>query len=126
MSITKSGVGLLKLHGDLHHPKRLVATEEDYDKFLNSYPMLATFLANLLITRTAFFIGYSVDDSDFRQVWQLIKERLGDLRRKAYTVKVDCPAHEKLRYERRGVKVIDIPSNGLNYTTILENVFFSA
>ncbi|RZK35674.1 MAG: SIR2 family protein [Hymenobacter sp.] len=63
----KAGVSLLKLHGDLHHPKRLVATEEDYDKFLNNYPMLATFLANLLITRTALFIGYSLDDADFRQ-----------------------------------------------------------
>jgi hypothetical protein len=119
----KAGVSLLKLHGDLHHPKRLVATEEDYDKFLSNYPMLATFLANLLITRTAFFIGYSVDDTDFRQVWQLIKDRLGDLRRKAYTIKVNCSSQEKLRYERRGVRVIDIPGNPAEYSTILEDVF---
>src|SRR5919108_5046963 len=44
---------LLKLHGDLHHPTRLVLTEEDYDSFLDRFPLLATYLANLLITRTA-------------------------------------------------------------------------
>ncbi len=35
---------LLKLHGDLHHPERLIATEADYDGFLAKYPLLATYL----------------------------------------------------------------------------------
>src|SRR5665811_2456382 len=47
-----SATSLLKLHGDVHHPARLVLTEEDYDGFLDKYPLLATYLANLLITRT--------------------------------------------------------------------------
>src|SRR5205807_274375 len=54
-----AGTLLLKFHGDLHHPGRLVATEEDYDAFLDRYPLLATFISNLLITRTAVLIGYS-------------------------------------------------------------------
>jgi hypothetical protein len=111
------------LHGDLHHPKRLVATEEDYDGFLNKYPMLATYVANLLISRTPFFIGYSLDDSDFRQIWQLIKERLGSLRRQAYVIKVNCSSHEKARFERRGVKVINIKGNPSDYSVILKEVF---
>lgn len=116
-------VQLLKLHGDLHHPNRLVATEEDYDSFLAKYPMLSTYLANLLISRTPFFIGYSLDDTDFRQIWQLIKDRLGSLRRQAYVLKVACSSHEKARFERRGVKVIDIKGNPSDYPTILEEVF---
>lgn len=116
-------VQLLKLHGDLHHPNRLVATEEDYDSFLSSYPMLSTYLANLLISRTPFFIGYSLDDTDFRQIWQLIKDRLGSLRRQAYVLKISCSTHEKARFERRGVKVIDIKGNPSDYPIILEEVF---
>ena len=50
-----SSIALLKLHGDLNHPKRLIITEEDYGKFLERYPVIATYLANLLITRTAVF-----------------------------------------------------------------------
>ena len=59
LSIDGQGAGtlLLKLHGDLNHPKRLIATEDDYDSFLIRYPLLATYLANQLITKTAVFVG---------------------------------------------------------------------
>lgn len=125
LSIANSSeiITLLKIHGDLHHPNKLVVTEEDYDRFLAKNPMLATFLANLLITRTPLFIGYSLDDTDFRQIWQLIKDRLGSLRRQAYVLKIDCSPHEKARYERRGVKVINIKGNPSDYPQILEDVF---
>jgi len=123
ISINTDNVILLKLHGDLHHPNRLVATEEDYDAFLSRYPMLATYLANLLISRTPFFIGYSLDDTDFRQIWQLIKDRLGSLRRQAYVLKVDCSSHEKARFERRGVKVINIKGKASDYPIILKEIF---
>ena len=116
-------VKLLKLHGDLHHPTRLVATEKDYDVFLDNNPLLATYLANLLIAKTAFFIGYSLDDPDFRQIWQVIGERLGNLRRYAYTIAVSAPAHSVARFERRGVKVINIPGDSKNYSEILKDVF---
>jgi hypothetical protein len=85
--------------------------------------MLATYLANLLITRTPLFIGYSLDDTDFRQVWQVIKDRLGNLRRQAYVLKIDCSPHEKARFERRGVKVINIIGNPAEYPKILEELF---
>lgn len=125
LSIANSSevITLLKIHGDLHHPNKLVVTEEDYDRFLGNNPMLATFLANLLITRTPLFIGYSLDDTDFRQIWQLIKDRLGSLRRQAYVLKIDVSPHEKARYERRGVKVINIKGNPSDYPQILDDVF---
>lgn len=121
---SQAGVRLLKLHGDLHHPNRLVVTEEDYDAFLTSLPLLATHLSSLLIDHTAFFIGYSLDDPDFRQIWQVVKERLGALRRPAYVLQVGAPAHTVARYERRGVKVINLPKTpGRSYGEILEIVF---
>ena len=52
-----AGTLLLKLHGDLRHPSRLVVGEEDYDGFLAKYPLIATYLANQLITKTAVFVG---------------------------------------------------------------------
>jgi len=110
---------LLKLHGDVHHPARLVLTEEDYDGFLDKYPLLATYLANLLITRTAVLIGYSLDDPDFRQVWQVVGERLGKARRLAYAVMVDAKGTEVARFARRGVKVISLPGSRAKYSQIL-------
>ena len=88
INTNRNSVKLLKLHGDLNHPERLVATEEDYDLFIDNYPLIATFLANLLITKTPLFIGYSIDDPDFRQIWKIIVDRLGRSARPAYTIKL--------------------------------------
>lgn len=120
----QAGVRLLKLHGDLHHPNRLVVTEEDYDAFLANLPLLATHLASLLIDHTAFFVGYSLDDPDFRQIWQVVKERLGALRRPAYVLQVGAAPNLVARYERRGVKVVNLPRTpSKSYGDILETVF---
>lgn len=120
----QAGVRLLKLHGDLHHPNRLVVTEEDYDSFLNALPLLATHLSSLLIDHTALFIGYSLDDPDFRQIWQLVKDRLGALRRPAYVLQVGAASHVVARYERRGVKVINLPKlPNRTYAETLELAF---
>ena len=117
-------ISLLKIHGDLHHPKRLIATEEDYDSFLTNYPLLATYIANILISKTSFFIGYSLDDPDFRLIWQLIKNRLGKMRRQAYVLTVGASKQNILKYERRGVKVINFPSSSSkSYSTVLEEIF---
>jgi len=115
VNLKEAGVALLKLHGDLHHPSRLVATETDYDRFLSRYPLLSTFLANLLITRNAVLFGYSLDDPDFRQVWQVVGERLGRSRRIAYAITVGSKSTDVSRFERRGVKVINLSGSKSRY-----------
>lgn len=123
ISINDNAVTLLKIHGDLHHPNKLVATEEDYDLFIERNPLLATFLANQLITKTPLFIGYSIDDPDFRQVFKIVNERLGNSRRPAYTIKLNASHHEIAKFERRGVKVINIIDKKLNYGKLFEILF---
>lgn len=118
-----AGTQLLKLHGDLRHPSRLVVTEADYDGFLSRFPLLATYLSNQLITKTAVFIGYSLEDPDFRQIWHVVTQRLGRTRRQAYAILVDARPADITRYERRGVKVIKLPGNREQYGNILAYTF---
>jgi hypothetical protein len=123
IGIRETSLTLLKLHGDLHHPQRLVVTEEDYDRFLETYPLLSTYLANLLISRTALLVGYSLDDPDLRQVWQIIGDRLGKLRRQAYCLMVDASPTDIARFARRGVKVINLAGTKSKYGQILAAAF---
>src|SRR5262249_31421665 len=58
----EKAVRLLKFHGDLHHPSQLITTEDDYDTFITNHPLISTYISNLLISKTALFIGYSLDD----------------------------------------------------------------
>lgn len=116
-------IAVLKLHGDLHHPNRLIITEEDYDTFLHKYPLLSTYISYLLMSRTPLFIGYSLDDPDFRQLWQIIGNRLGQLRRRGYVILVNPSKLDQAKYERRGIKIVGIPGNKKDYGTILNNLF---
>ena len=123
INVSSAGTKLLKLHGDLNHPKRLVATEADYDGFLVSYPLMATYLANQLISKTALFVGYSLDDPDFRQVWRAVTDRLGRTRRAAYSIGVNVGASDVMRFQRRGVKVISLPGPKDGYGEVLAQAF---
>ncbi|MEI9425146.1 SIR2 family protein [Mesorhizobium sp. Cs1299R1N1] len=123
INIGAAGILLLKLHGDIRHPKRLVVTEADYDGFLTNYPLIATYLANQLITKTAVFIGYSLDDPDFRQIWHVVASRLGKTRRMAYAVVVNARPGDIARFERRGVKVINLPGTRDRYGQVLAEAF---
>lgn len=123
LTVRGPAVRLVKIHGDLNHPDRLVAVERDYDGILQAQPLMATYLASSLVHRTAFFVGYSLDDPDFRQIWQILAERLGGLRRPAYTVSVNPTKQAAARYERRGIKLIHLPGKAKDYPQILEQLF---
>ncbi|WP_350458536.1 SIR2 family protein [Acinetobacter pittii] len=102
-----------------------MATEEDYDSFLKRFPMIATFITNLFISKTVLFIGYSVDDNDIRQIFQMIKDRLGNLKRRAYTIRINSSIQEINRFSRRGINVINIPIHEANkdYNQIFSDIF---
>ncbi len=123
INVGATGTLLLKLHGDLRHPKRLVVSEADYDGFLANYPLIATYLANQLITKTAVFVGYSLDDPDFRQIWHVVANRLGKTRRMAYAILVNGKPGDLARFERRGVKVVNLPGTREKYGEILAEAF---
>lgn len=123
LSSSKAWISLIKLHGDLDHPERLIVTEDDYDTFIDKYPILATYLANLLITRTPLFIGYSLEDPDFRQIWQVIGNRLGKMRRTAYVLTAGKNPSKEARYERRGVKAVNLTEDHEKYEAVLIRFF---
>lgn len=115
---------LIKMHGDLHHPSLMVVTEEDYDTFRDNREDMFLAVANLLICHSVLFVGYSIDDPDFRQVWKLVDKHLKGLRRPSYALLVGATADEADTYRRRGVKVvISLPGPQKYYGKILSEVF---
>lgn len=116
---------LIKFHGDLNNPKKLVVTEDDYDTYVDQNRLMATYVSNLLITKTPVFIGYSIDDFDFRQLWRIVIDRLGKYRRQAYAIVVDASANELAKFRRRGVTVITLPGNKKQYDDVLADFFES-
>lgn len=114
---------LIKLHGDFNHPEKMVITEYDYDTYIDRNKILSTYISNLFITRTLHFVGYSFDDSDIRTLWQTICSRLGRLNTLAYVVLVNATPIEIARFERRNIKVINLPGKSSAYSDILNDFF---
>ena len=114
---------IVKLHGDFNHPERMVITERDFDVYLDKNPIFATYIANLFITNTMLLIGYSLDDNDFRCLWQIINSRLGNLSQPAYCLTVGASPESIAKYKRRNIRVINLNGSKENYKTILCDFF---
>ena len=104
-----SGPRIIKMHGDVHHPDRMVLTEDDYDSFLIANPIMATMVTALLVEYTPVLIGYSLDDPDTRQLLSLMRSRLGRMARTLWCIQVDANPNTIARFARRGVKVVNLP-----------------
>lgn len=115
---------ILKMHGDLHHPSLMVITEDDYDQFSKQRESMFQEVAYLLSHHSVLFIGYSIDDPDFRQIWSLVKAYFGEYRRPAYALLVDPSEDQVETYKRRGVtRAISLPMGNMTYGEVLAETF---
>ncbi|HST59983.1 MAG TPA: SIR2 family protein [Longimicrobium sp.] len=117
-------VSIVKMHGDLRHEEHIIVTSDDYESYLEHYPIIATHLSALLITRTAFFIGYSLTDPDFRNIRDVVRSRLGKFERMAYVITFDATDEEiENRLDDR-IHVISLSTeSGLSRDMLLANFF---
>jgi SIR2-like domain len=59
---------LLKMHGCVHHPEDIVLRREDFLRYGGTRAALRGIVQTLLITRTMLFVGFSLEDPNFLQV----------------------------------------------------------
>jgi len=103
---------IVKLHGDLRHEEHIIVTQRDYDEFLKRYPVVATHLSAMLITRTPLFIGYSLSDPDFLQIRDVIRSRLGNFERMAYVVQFDATQKEVKKALAERIHIVSLSTKG--------------
>lgn len=99
---------IVKMHGDLRHEEHIIITEDDYKHYFRRYPVIATHLSAMLITRTALFIGYSMSDPDFRNILKVVRSRLGRFLRMSYLVQFDASTEEFDSKLGEGVHMISL------------------
>ncbi|CDK00164.1 putative Predicted protein [Microbacterium sp. C448] len=93
------GRRVMKLHGSISNLSSIVATTDDYERREAdlAQSVMGAKLRDYLSTRTIVFVGYSLSDSDFQNVYRNVIERMGRLRRKAYLVTpVDPPVSPQM------------------------------
>lgn len=98
----RSRTTLVKMHGCVSRPHSLVVTREDYDAYDRRHPATITYLQSLLCTRTFLFVGFSLRDPNFRNLYRIVQQVLGSFRRYAYAVLLSRSVNDYvLQYWRR-------------------------
>ncbi len=89
----KDGAFVIKMHGDAIHCKGkddaedgIVVSRDDYDQFFTRKPMMASLLEGLLLNKTFLFVGYSLRDPDFRQIYAKIAHTLKQAKQPAFAI----------------------------------------
>jgi len=85
-SAGRKKVHVLKFHGSVDDIETIVISEADYRGFFRKRPVLRNLLGGLLVEKTFIFLGYSLEDPDFDQIYHEITTSLGDFQRLSYAV----------------------------------------
>jgi hypothetical protein len=111
------GVFVVKLHGDALHPEEVVLGRDDYDNFFQGRPAMALLLEGLLLTRVFFFVGYSLRDPNFRQIWARLARMLREARRPAFATTFEGGGQAGVylaeQWRRKGLNLVQVPGSSL-------------
>ncbi|PCJ39094.1 MAG: hypothetical protein COA81_11045 [Alphaproteobacteria bacterium] len=96
------GRKVLKIHGSIDNYGSIVATQKDYDTCEKDLRegVIGSILKVLLATKTIVYIGYSLNDDDFRTINSFVRDEMKGLHRQAYIV---TPFKNDEHYENHGV-----------------------
>src|SRR5262249_47279095 len=85
-----AGRKVFKIHGSINNVGSIVATTDDYERCYTDLKagVLGSSLQMLLATKTVVFIGYSLNDAEFVQLFELLSARMGGMRPHAYLVTI--------------------------------------
>lgn len=107
---------LLKLHGDIRQPEKLVFKEDDYLHYSHTHRLMETFLKSLLIDHVFLFVGYSLNDYNLKTFvsWiEYVAEEMHVKQQMHRNYFLSSSLHagkDYLRkyYEGKGLEVIDL------------------
>jgi len=108
-----TGCDVVKFHGDLEHPERMVLTELDYQTRLRFDSPMDWKLQSDTLGKAILFIGYSFRDTNVSYLYRLINEKLSSLPnsvsgRRGYIL-LDYPSDfEYTLFRARNIEVVPI------------------
>lgn len=98
---------IIKIHGCATRPNTLVAAKEDYKPLATSKPIVSALLTALLSNKTVLFLGFSLEDEDFRSLYDQIKDILKDNMPRSYAVCYGSSQYSTAFWGDKGVQIIE-------------------
>jgi translation initiation factor 2B subunit (eIF-2B alpha/beta/delta family) len=98
---------VVKVHGCVSLPESMIAAEDEFVPLSDSKPIVGALLMTILAKKTVLFLGFSLQDYDFRLVFQLVKRLLGDRMPKSYAVLQGEVDYNQQYWEAQGVDIVN-------------------
>lgn len=107
---------VVKFHGDLNNPERMVLSERDYESRMRFEGVEDRRLTADALGRAVLFVGYSFRDANVSYLFRLLNDAFGKLPldgtgRRAYILIDDPSDFEITLYRARNIEVIPIRSD---------------
>ncbi|MFO0878744.1 MAG: SIR2 family protein [Gemmataceae bacterium] len=107
------GVYVVKIHGDATHASEIVLARDDYHAYFEQRPAMALLLEGLLLNKTFFFVGYSLRDPNFQQIFSRIARMLRESRQPAFATSFEAQGAAgpflRAQWESKQLKLITVP-----------------
>ena len=98
---------ILKAHGDVDRPDTIVLTADDYRKVIHSNEPFKSLFSALLMTRALLFVGYSLNDPDFRLLFEGALTQFKDHTPERYAIMADVgPIERRVLRQNTGIRVL--------------------
>lgn len=114
-------VPLIKLHGCITRADSIVAAEDDYENLDKKLPIVTSLVKTLLSNKNVLFLGYSLNDSDFRRQYDELKDILGDYMPKSYAVVNNASTYDEAYWNDKGLTIIK--ADATEFLRSLKNSF---
>jgi len=104
----RDGNYVVKFHGDAEDGN-VVLSRDDYDGFFTRRPEMASLLEGLLLNQTFFFLGYSLRDPNFRQIYSKIDLMLRTAKRPAFATTLEpVKGYVREQYARKQLRLVEL------------------
>lgn len=101
-----SCVPVIKIHGCVTRPGTMLACEDEYVPLDERSAIIEALLKTQIANKTILFLGYSLEDSDFKLVYEEVKRTLGDRMPRSFAVVHSATAYQDVLWKKRGVTII--------------------
>lgn len=117
-----SSVPIVKFHGTINRPDTIVATINDYEDIFAKRPVVSSLLRVLCARGTVLFLGYSLDDRDFRSLHRRLKKELGEFMPTSFAVQIAPSPSAKEYWRGEGLHIIE--SDATDYLRTINTRLF--
>lgn len=112
--IDDSEIKIIKLHGDIDHPKTIVLTRSDYARYAKRHKDFEFKLHISINDYTLLLVGFGIRDQNFRRIYYDARTLYDSTKRLAYAIMTGTNSVERRLWEEDGLKIIPVK----NYNSI--------